>query len=409
MKNNNSDAFRFIPFRASDIIAMCLRDNALADKCADFQQFCKLLAHVFHYEFKGELDSLKAAYAGLDPDADTRVVFPEDEDSTDQFVALLKGTLEKANYEAITKAELNQAMTQSSLFDLRLHVDFDDFSEVLLFCRGQSQRQEVVPRWFGLSSKTVEFVNYDRVVLYIRFKPSYVAEKGDWAQAKAGAAMLKLFQNVPKADLEMLFPNTQLRMRTQDKLLIGVPAVISGGIVLSTKVGATLLLLASMFGFWFGLSQQPVELNAANLTVLFVGLGALGAYLWKQFSNFKNRKLRFMQQLTQNLYFKNLDNNAGVIFRLLNDAEEEECKEAILAYYFLLVSPKPLTRQELDSRIELWMAEKWDCTIDFEIDDALDKLVRLGLVEIQDDQYSALPLQPAMAELDRRWDGYFSV
>lgn len=423
MKTNNAQAFRFIPFRVSDIITMCLHDTTLNDKAEGFQQFCKLLAHVFHYEFKSELDALKEAYAGLDPDADTRMVFPAGDDSTGKFVALLKSTLEKANYEAITEEELNQAMTKSSLFDLRLHVDFNDFSEVLLFCRGQSPRQETIRRWFGLSSKTVEFVNYDRVVVYIRFKASYVAEKGGLAQTKAGASMLKLFQNVPRADLEMLFPNTQLRMRTQDKLLIGVPALVSGGIVLSTKVGATLLLMASMLGFWFGLRQHPVELNTANLTVLFAGLGALGAYLWKQFSNFKNRKLRFMQQLTQNLYFKNLDNNAGVIFRLLNDAEEEECKEAILAYYFLLVSAEPLNRQQLDKRIEQWLADQWDCIIDFEIDDALDKLVRLGLVkqslakqslakqgvvDHRQHEYTALPLQQAMSELDQRWDAYFS-
>ena len=36
-----------------------------------------------------------------------------------------------------------------------------------------------------------------------------------------------------------------------------------------------------------------------------------------------------METLTRNLYFKNLDNNAGVFHRLANDAEEEESKEAI--------------------------------------------------------------------------------
>jgi hypothetical protein len=30
---------------------------------------------------------------------------------------------------------------------------------------------------------------------------------------------------VPRADLEMLFPNARVRMRLIDKLLIGVPAV----------------------------------------------------------------------------------------------------------------------------------------------------------------------------------------
>ncbi len=184
--------------------------------------------------------------------------------------------------------------------------------------------------------KTISFTNYDRVVVYIRFRDDYLQTEEHMPQCKAGATLLRLFQNVPRADLEMLFPNTAIRMRTIDKLLIGVPAVVSGGIVLTTKLGASLVLLGSLIGFWMGLSSEPVELNKTTLMVLLAGMVALGGYLWKQFNNFKNRKLRFMQSLTQNLYFKNLDNNAGVFHRLANDAEEEECKEAILAYYFLL-------------------------------------------------------------------------
>ena len=86
--------------------------------------------------------------------------------------------------------------------------------------------------------------------------------------------------------------------------------------------------MGSLFGFWLGISSQPVELNKATLVVLFAGIAALGGYLFKQFNKFKNRKLRFMQTLTQNLYFKNLDNNAGVFHRIVNDAEEEEGKES---------------------------------------------------------------------------------
>ncbi|MCG8534816.1 MAG: DUF3754 domain-containing protein [Pseudomonadales bacterium] len=393
--------FRFIPFRYSDIVRMCVQEGHLHDQDkATFAQFCSLLANVFHYEFKFDLDALKQAYSSIDPDTDTRLVFPSEENAEQCFVELLKTTLQKANYEAITEEELNQAMTKSSLFDLRLHVDFNEFSEVLLFCRGQSLKKETVSRWWGVAKKELEFVNFDRVVVYIRFKTDH---------EQAGATMLKLFQNVPKADLEMLFPNTQLLMRWQDKLLIGVPAVVSGGIVLSTKVGATLLLLASMFGFWLGLRHEPVEMNVANLTILFAGLGALGGYLWKQFSNIKNRKLKFMQQLTQNLYFKNLDNNAGVIFRLLNDAEEEECKEALLAYYFLYVGQAPQSRNTLDKSIEQWFAREWNCSIDFEIDDAMDKLLRLGLVEQNQGQFVALPLSAALKKLDERWDSYYEV
>ncbi len=169
------------------------------------------------------------------------------------------------------------------------------------------------------------------------------------------------------------------------------------------------MLIGTLIGYWIGLHQDPVELNRATVIALLAGLGALGAYLWKQISNFRNRKLRFMQTLTQNLYFKNLDNNAGVFFRLINDAEEEECKEAILAYYFLLISNNALTKTELDNMIENWFAECWQTRLDFEIDDALQKLVRLQLVEITNGQYSAVQTGEAVKKLDDLWDSYFAA
>ena len=205
----------------------------------------------------------------------------------------------------------------------------------------------------------------------------------------------------------MLFPNTRIRMRLIDKLVIGVPAVIGGGIVLTTKLGASLILLGSLFGLWLGLRTEEVEFNQTAMIALLAGLVALGSFLWKQFDAFKNRKLRFMQTLTRNLYFKNLDNNAGVFHRLINDAEEEECKEAMLAYYFLLVSDRPLTRTELDERIESWLATKWNCEVDFEIDDAIAKLEELGLTRESNAQFSAVSMQSALEKLNRRWDDYF--
>jgi hypothetical protein len=114
-----------------------------------------------------------------------------------------------------------------------------------------------------------------------------------------------------------------------------------------------------------------------------------------------------MQALTQNLYFKNLDNNAGVFHRLADDAEEEECKEALLAYYFLLLSPSPLAKAELDRQVECWLQQRWNCAVDFEIADALQKLRDLGLVEDVDGALAAVPLGKAISVLDRRWDNYF--
>ena len=385
---------------------MCLHDFDL-DEAQDFRQLAHMLDQIFNFEFHQVVEALKNAYASIDPDTDTRPAPVEVPADNQSFVDLLDGLLEKANYERVTEAELNQALTESSLFKIRLHVSFDDFSEVSLFTRGESVRKETVKQWFGLGRSEIEFSNFERVVVYLRVRDDYQQSKQDFASCRPGATLLKLFRNVPKADLEMLFPNTQVRMRLMDKLLIGVPAVVSGGIVLTTKLGASLVLLGSLFGYWLGLRSQPVELDQAGIMILLAGSAALIGYFWKQFNSFKNRKLRFMQALTQNLYFKNLDNNAGVFHRLVNDATEEESKEAILAYCFLLHSNSRLMRSELDRKIEHWFVRKWECELDFEIDDALHKLLVLGLVEEYEDGLSAVSIEQAIRLLDQRWDNYF--
>ena len=407
--------FRFIPFRKRDILDMCLHRDIDDAQALNFRQFYKLLDNVLAFEFHHTLESLKDQYADVDPDADTRRItalrpaVDKEEDSDNNFAEQLHLLLQQANYELISQQDINQALKESSLFKIRLHVDLEDFSEVLLFCRGESIQQETIYRFMRWFPKTIEFINFERVVVYIRLKDDESTISQDSDGSRPQTALLKLFQNVPKGDLEMLFPNTSIRMRTKDKLMIGVPAVISGGIVLTTKVGASLLLLGSLIAFWLGFSDTPVELNKTTLLALVAGFGALAGYLWKQFSSFKNRKIRFMQSLTQNLYFKNLDNNAGVFHRLISEAQDEECKETLLAYHHLLLSGRALTSTELDNIIEQWFEKYWNCAIDFEIIDALNKLVRLKLVTIEGEKYTAVDLTTAMQTLDDRWDNYVTV
>jgi len=381
---------RFIPFRRADIDAMCLSGGQLTQ--SQQQQFTRARQQIeshFQQDFHGVKQRLKDAYAPLDPDADTRVVKQLREDSTPQaLMTTLEQVLDRANYEKVTDKRLQKALRSASLFQVRLYVDLNDFEEVLLYTRGAGKREETLREFFGLWRRKVRFTNFDRVVLYIRFKDDVDAESA-LGDCQPGSTMLKLFQNVPEADLEMLFPNIRVGMRMLDKLMIGVPALVSGGLVVTTKMGATLLLLGSLLGFWLGLSTEPVQLDKAALLALLAGTGALLGYLWKQYHNFRNRKLKYTQALTENLYFKLLDNNAGVLYRILDDAEESECKESILAYYFLLAEGEPMTAAELDQTIEAWFVERWQCRLDFEINDALAKLQGLNLARADGDRWQA--------------------
>ncbi len=404
---------RYIPFRKTDVIEMCLRHDRLPESQQPaFRDFCRVLEALLHYEFHRVLENLKTCYAPFNPDADT---LPIESLSQDERQGLQKelgrqltDLLDAANFEPITAEGLKESMAAESLFKIRLAVDFTDFEDILFFRRGEHFRTETLVSFFGLKKKTIRFVNYDRVLVYIRFKDQDYFDTRDRTDLffKPGSTMIKLFHSVPQADLEMLFPNSEIRMKTVDKLIIGVPAAISG-IILVSKLGASLLLVAALFSFWLGFREHPVDINQQHIVALGIGLGALGGYLFKQISKFKNRKIRFMKALTESLYFKNLDNNAGVFHHLVDAAEEEEFKETLLAYYFLLIAGNSLTRQELDQAIEGWLVENWNCRIDFEVGDALNKLKRFGLVNTQSDRLVCLPLDEARKRLDEIWDNFF--
>ena len=211
---------------------------------------------------------------------------------------------------------------------------------------------------------------------------------------------------MPSADLEILFPNVEVRMRGIDHLLIGVPAAIGGIIVLTTKLLSVIALMFAMLLFLLGMGEEP-KMDAKVLFAAGAGLAAGATYVLKQISNFKNRKIRFLKTLTDQLYFKNLDNNAGVISHLITGAEDEELKEAILAYCFLLVAGKPIDTATLDDRIETWFRSTWGRTLDFDENDALEKLERLGLAVCHHERWSVLPIRDALTRLDAVWDGYY--
>jgi len=405
---------RFIPFRKADIIKMCINDSRLSKHDQNlFKRFCHILGSLIHFEFHHQVEMLKDCYSPFNPDADTRLNYDyseqEKKEQQKKLVETLTAILNAANFQKITKTNLEEALKEESLFKIRLGVEFEDFEEVLFYQRGESTKEETLVKFFGLKKEPITFTNYERVVIYIKFKKEdyFKAKKQKNLYFTPGSTIIKLFQNVPKADLEMLFPNSEVRMKTVDKLIIGVPAAVSGIVLTASKLGGTILLIASAISFWLGLTQKEVKIEQQHLIALALGLAMLGGFLFKQINKFKNRKIKFMKALSDNLYFKNLDNNTGVFHHLVDTAEEEEFKEAILAYYFLLVEDRDLTITQLDETVERWFENKHNCMINYEIEDALQKLERWNLVNRDRNIIGRKSMNDAMQQLDKIWDNYF--
>ena len=127
---------RFIPFRKADIVNMCIDESSWATGQAEqFREFYRILDALFHFEFHRNLETLKNCYAPFNPDADTRLLTPhtpeEKRKLQKELVTELTAVLNAANFEQVTAGDLEQALTEESLFKIRLEVDFNDFDDAL--------------------------------------------------------------------------------------------------------------------------------------------------------------------------------------------------------------------------------------------------------------------------------------
>jgi hypothetical protein len=142
----------------------------------------------------------------------------------------------------------------------------------------------------------------------------------------------------------------------------------------------------------------------------FLGLvsGAVG-YGVRSFYGYLRTREKHQLCLTRHLYFQNLDNNSGVIYHLLAEAEDQDFREAILAWWLLWRGGiSDATAEQIDAAAEEWLDRRCGVKADFEIGDALDKLQRLQMAQESSGRWRAVSIEEALAALDQAWDEQFN-
>jgi hypothetical protein len=400
---------QYIPFDKEFLLEQQLAEYA-ADKqmAGDFNKLFDILEHYFHYEAFNLIRKLKKNYALFDPDLnpDERAAFIGKSDFAVFKETLLK-VIERGNYSCVDLDTLNEAFKNSDLIGLKLAIDFNAFKDYGLYVRGHHKTKETVTK-FIFWKKEIEFEYYDRVMIYLNYNDANYFNGKNVRLGKQsidpGCIVLKIFKRVPKNDLETIFPNAVPKMSTTDKLLFWVPGIGGGISLLSTKVIPALVTMYAAYK-----SGETIDLlnSKTSLNQGLIALGVLGGYLFRQYSSFVNKKIKYSKMLSDSLYFKNLGNNSGAFYSLLNSSEEEELKETILAYAFLNRSPNPLTAEELDLQIESWFKNKLHTDLDFDVQDALFKLKNTGLGIETNSKWEVIPLDKALIRIDEVWDGVF--
>ncbi|MRX66974.1 Protein of unknown function [Flavobacterium resistens] len=399
----------YIPFNKEFLLEQQM--NAFSEdqeKIADFKKLFDIIEHYYHYESFNLNRNLKQNYALFDPDLSKkeRKQFIGKSDFS-VFKETLLTVLERGNYYRIDQKALDEAFNDSDLIGLNLSIDFNAFKDFELYARGHHKAKEKVKKYF-FWKKEIEIEYYDRVLVYLNYSDEDFLNKKKVKLGKMpidpGSIALKIFKRVPKNDLETIFPNAIPKMSVKDKMLLWVPGIFGGISLLSAKVIPALINMYNAYetGETIDLLNSKTSLNQG-----LIALGILSAYCFRQYNNFINKKIRYSKMLSDSLYFKNLGNNSGAFYSLLNSSEEEVMKETILAYSFLHKSDKQLSAEELDSKIESWFKIQLKTDLDFDVNDALLKLKSIGLGIENNGKWHVIPVKEALVTIDELWDNVF--
>jgi hypothetical protein len=431
----STDRERYIPCRRTELIELCVRDGVLPENQVEgFRRFCEILSAYGHYQGQRLLETMKDCYAPFDPDCEAPSLFPRTPAELDEMEQRLEATfervLERANYSTLTDAELQQALEKSSLIRLQAQVGFDDLQRVILFRRGQSTKPATIRRRFRRREVPIEV--FDRVALLLKFKdPIYFGTRRKKINFEPGKTYLYLYKNVPKYDLELLFPNVKISMTRRDRLTLLVP-ILSGGALILYRVLPNLLLLLGLIVFVvagpaaavkFGVVEEELGSAVTLLAALVAVVATVGTFAVLHFFRYRASHLRFLKRVIETLFFRKLAVNASVLDALVDEAEEEETKEIILVYFHLLTHDGKLAPAELDDRIEAWALERMGARMDFDIDETLRQLESLRatilpggeakprevslVIRDEEGMCRASALNQANAVLDRLWDDFF--
>lgn len=399
----------YIPFNKEFLLEQQLIAFAQdPEKIGDFKKLFDIIEHYFHYEAFNLNRNLKQNYALFDPDLSNkeRKNFIRKSDFS-VFKETLLTVLALGNYTRIDQETLDVAFKKSDLIGLNLSIDFNAFKDYEFYVRGQHTAKEKIKKYF-FWKKEVEIEYYDRVLIYLHYNDTNFLKQKKVKLGKMpvepGSVVLKIFKRVPKNDLETIFPNAIPRMSLKDKMLLWVPGIFGGISLLSAQVIPALINMYKAYqtGETIDLLNSKTSLNQG-----LIALGILAAYCFRQYNNFINKKIRYAKMLSDSLYFKNLGNNSGAFYSLLNSSEEEVLKETILAYTFLYKSKIPLTADELDIQIETWFETTLKTALDFNVIHALNKLKNIGLGIETNGKWEVVPLEKALVTIDALWDGVF--
>jgi hypothetical protein len=402
----------FIAARTGELAHAIAADSPTGEAQA-MPDVLKLLGALLHHEAHQRLEALKALYDPLDPNAPSarRNVSAA---AFETFEQALAEALTRANFSEIDPDTVQTRAATKLLTGLAIKPSAAGIRRIRFFARGARREEIAFKTWFGLRTRRVDDEVMNDVIVLVGFKAEDEIDREDkraFARmrrgVRPGSALVKHFRDVAAAELVTLHPGAKPSMRPRDQVFLAAPAIVAGTPVL-LNLWPALTVIFAVLAAYFGAQGVIDDDELKRALAAMSGLIAVGAFVMRQRLKYEAQTLRYQKQLADTVYFRNLANNAGVLDLLVGAGEEQDAKEAFLAYWALRRAQRPLAKAEIDNSAEAFLRERFGLAVDFEIQDALAKLERLGLVTRDGESYAALAPDEALTRLDAAWDNLFN-
>ncbi|KAF2564954.1 hypothetical protein F2Q70_00014298 [Brassica cretica] len=185
---------------------------------------------------------------------------------------------------------------------------------------------------------------------------------------------VKHFKSIPMADMEIVLPEKKNPGLTP---LDWVKFLVSAAIGLVTVVSS-------------------VSLKKTDIRVIAAILSTVVAYCVKTYFTFQRNLVDYQSLITRSVYDKQLDSGRGTLLHLCDEVIQQEVKEVIISFFMLIKQDLPTSKEELDMQCEAFIKEEFNESCNFDVDDAVKKLEKLGLVSRDsEDKYRCVSIKEA--------------
>ncbi|GAU48685.1 hypothetical protein TSUD_324820 [Trifolium subterraneum] len=365
---------------------------------AEFLKLSKRVEYTIRAWYLLQFEDLMQLYSLFDPvhgaqKLQQQNLAPDEVDVLEQnFLTYLFQVMEKSNFKIVTDDEIEVAHSGQYLLNLPISVDESKLDKTLLKKYFEQHHHDNLPdfsdkyvifrRGIGIDRTTDYFVMEKVDMLIGRFwayllrvtssrnllgktliqEPTFdriivVYRRASTKSKKERGIFVKHFKNIPMADMEIVLP---------EKKNPGLTPMDWVKFLISAVVG-----LVAVF--------SSLEMPSADWWVIFAVLSTVVGYIVKTYFTFQQNLAQYQNLITQSMYDKQLDSGKGTLLHLCDDVIQQEVKEVILSFFILMEQGKA-TRQDLDHWCEELIKEEFGEECDFDVDDAVNKLEKLGIV-----------------------------